>query len=338
MSVLLWASGGERSIQDRLCRTLAIAEALAARGVGTRIAMRAEHAALGWLEAAGMRNPVLLPDRQPELPHVLAARGGAVAVVVDVDRPLSRAEVRALSAGRRVLVVEGRGPGLAEADLVVALERDTRRSQALHGPAYVPLRRAVRLARDLRGRPRPLPLVVVRLDARADEATAERVLTAVAMARDAGTGLVGRLIADPRTAAWSRLGALVRRLELSPPVAALPDASIASLVEADVAIVSGSMAVYEAVACGVATVVVGGARGTSSLAAGGAVAGLPGTADEERIAATVTALVTSPGARGALVRAGRAMVDGLGAERVADCLLARLAPTKALDVGVRRVG
>jgi spore coat polysaccharide biosynthesis predicted glycosyltransferase SpsG len=158
------------------------------------------------------------------------------------------------------------------------------------------------------------------------------------MARDVGTGLVGRLIADPRTASWSRLGALVRRLELSPPVAALPDASIASLVEADVAIVSGSMAVYEAVACGVATVVVGGARGTSSLAAGGAVAGLPGTADEERIAAAVTALVTSPRARGALVRAGRAMVDGLGAERVADCLLARLAPTKALDVGVRRVG
>src|SRR5262245_47797037 len=163
MSVLLWASGRGASVQDRLCRTLAIAEALGARGVGTRIALPAEHATLGWLEVAGMRNPVLLGDREPELPQVLAARGGADALVVDVERPLSRAEMRALSGGRPVAVVEGRGPGLAEADLIVVLERDARRPQALHGLAYVPLRRAVRLARDLRGRPHPAPIVVVRL-------------------------------------------------------------------------------------------------------------------------------------------------------------------------------
>src|SRR5688572_20791671 len=74
MSVLLWASGRGAGVQDRLCRTLAIAEALGARGIGTRIALPAEHAAFGWLEAAGMRNPVLLPDRDPELPHLLAVR------------------------------------------------------------------------------------------------------------------------------------------------------------------------------------------------------------------------------------------------------------------------
>jgi hypothetical protein len=338
MSVLLWASGHGPSVQDRLCRTLAIAEALGARGVGTRIALPAEHATFGWLEAAGMRNPVLLADREPELPQVLAARGGADAVVVDVDRALSRAEVRALSAGRPVVAVEGRGPGLAEVDLVVALERDARRVHALHGPAYVPLRRAVRLARDLRGRPRPVPVVVVCLGARDDDGVVDRVLAGLAMARDAGARLVGRVIADPCTPAWSRLASLVRRLELSPPVAASPDASIASLAEADVAVVSGSMAIYEAVACGVATIAVGGARGTSSLATGGAITSVPAAADEERIAAAVTALVASPGARDALVRAGRAMVDGLGAERVADRLIGRLAPTRTVDVGERRVG
>jgi hypothetical protein len=285
-----------------------------------------------------MRNPVLLPDRGPELPHLLAARGGAGAVVVDVDRPLSRAEVRALSAGRPVVVVEGRGPGLAEVDMVVALERDPRRSRALHGPAWVPLRRAVRLARDLRARPHSVPIVLVRVDARDDAEAVERVLGGVALARDAGARLAGRVIADPGAPVWSRLAGLARRYELSPPAAALPDASVASLVEADVAVVAGGMAAYEAVACDVATIAVGGARGISPLVAGGAVVGVAAAADEERIAAAVTALVTSAGTRAALVRAGRALVDGRGAERIADELVARLASARTIDVGERRVG
>jgi hypothetical protein len=338
MSVLLWASGRGAGVQERLCRTLAIAEALGARGIGTRIALPAEHAAFGWLEAAGMRNPVLLPDRGPELPHLLAVRGNADAVVVDADRALSRAEVRALSGGRPIVVVEGRGPGLAEVDILVALERDPRRSRALHGPAWVPLRRAVRLARDLRGRPHPVPVVVVRLAASDGDDVAERILAGVALARDGGAPLVGRIVADPRAPVWSSLAGMARRHELSPPVAALPDASVASLVEADMAVVSDAMAVYEAVACDVATIVVGSARGVSPLAAGGAVASVPAAADDERIAAAVTALATSAGARGALVRAGRALVDGLGAERLADALIARLAPTRTIDVGQRRVG
>jgi hypothetical protein len=338
MSVLLWVSGRGAGAQDRLCRTIAIAEALGTRGIATRMALPAEQGALGWLEAAGMRNPVLLPDRGPELPHLLVARGSAEAVVVDVDRPLSRAEVRTLSAGRPVAVIEGRGPGLAEVDLVVALERDARRSRALHGPAWVPLRRAVRLARDLRARPHSVPVVLVRLDARDDDEAVERVLAGVALARAAGARLAGRVIADPGAPVWSRLAGLARRFDLSPPVAALPDASIASLVEADVAVVGGGMAAYEAVGCGVATIAVGGARGLSPLVAGGAVTGVAAAADEGRIAAAVASLVTSAGARAALVRAGRALVDGLGAERIADRLVACLAPARTSDVGERRVG
>ena len=337
MSVLLWASGRGAGVQDRLCRTLAIAEALGARGIGTRIALPAEHAAFGWLEAAGMRNPVLLPDRDPELPHLLAVRGNADAIVVDVDRALSRAEVRALAGRRPIAVVAGRGPGLAEVDMVIALERDPRRSRSLHGPGWVPLRRAVRLARDLRGRPRSVPVVVIHLGARDDDEVVERVLAGIALARDGGARLVGRIVADPRAPVWSRLAGLARRHELSPPVAALPDATVASLVEADVAVVGDAMAVYEAVACDVATIVVGGARGVSPLAAGGAVMSIAASADEERVAAAVAALATSAGAREALVRAGRALVDGLGAERVADELVARLGPTRTVDVGERRV-
>jgi spore coat polysaccharide biosynthesis predicted glycosyltransferase SpsG len=137
---------------------------------------------------------------------------------------------------------------------------------------------------------------------------------------------------------WSRLAGLARRFELSPPVAALPDASVASLVEADVAVVAGGMAAYEAVACGAATIAVGGARGISPLVAGGAVMGVPAAADEERIAAAVTALATSAAARAALVRAGHALVDARGAERIADALVARLPPARTVDGGERRVG
>jgi hypothetical protein len=338
MSVLLWASGRGASVQDRLCRALAMAEALGARGLGSRLALPAEHATFGWLEAAGMRNPVLLPDGEPELPHVLKARGGADAVVVDVDRALSRAEVRALAGSGPVAVVEGRGTGLAEVDLVVALERDAHRSHALSGPAYVPLRRALRLARDLRGRPRPVPVVVVHLDGREGRGVVERVLGGVATARDAGTRLVARIVADPRTPAWSPLAGVARRCELAPPVAALPDASVASLVQADIAVVGSTMAAYEAVACGVATIVVGMPRGVAPLASGGGVVSLPVASGEERVAAAVTSLVTSPGACQALARAGRALVDGLGAERVADRLIGLLGTTRTIDVGERRVG
>lgn len=339
MSVLLWASGRGAAFQDRLSRTLAMAEALGTRGLGTRIALPVEEAALGWLEGVGVRNPVLLPERDSDLRHVLAARGGAGAIVADVERPLSRADVRVLSGGGPLIVVEGRGPGLAEADVVVALERDARRSRVLAGPAYVPLRRAVRLARDLRGRPpRPTPLVVVHLDARDDEGVVSRVLGGVATARDAGVRLVARVVVDPRIAAAPRLAGLARRLELSPPIPLLPDASLASLVEADVAVVTSGMLAYEAVACGVATIVVGAPRGVSSLAVGGAVVSLPAAAGEERVAAALTALTTSPASRKALVATSRTLVDGLGAERVADRLIALLAATRTIDVAARRVG
>jgi glycosyltransferase involved in cell wall biosynthesis len=338
MGVLLWASGRGAGGQDRLCRALALAEALDARGLGARIALPAEYAGLGWLEAAGVRNPILLPEHGPELPHVLAVRGGADALVVDIDRPLSRAEARALSGGRPVAVIEGRGPGLAEVDIVVALERDARRSRALAGPAYVPLRRAVRLARELRGRQRPATVVVVRVDARDDEGDVARILAGVASARDAGVRLVGRVLADPCAPGWARLAGLARRLELSPPVPALPDTSLAGLAEADVAIVGSGLAVYEAVGCGVATIAVGGARGVAPLAAGGAVVGLPAGADEERVADAVRKLATSPGTRAALAAAGRALVDGLGAERVADRLIALLGIARTIDVAERRVG
>jgi spore coat polysaccharide biosynthesis predicted glycosyltransferase SpsG len=165
-----------------------------------------------------------------------------------------------------------------------------------------------------------------------------RVLGGIPLAGDAGTGMVGRVAADARIAAEARLTSLARRLELPPPIAALPDASIASLVEADVAVVTSGMVAYEAVACGVATIVVGAPRGVSPLAARGAAVSLPAGAGEDRVAAALTALVTSPTRRKALVATSRTLVDGLGADRIADRLIALLAATRTADVGERRVG
>lgn len=337
MRVLLWAGRG-MSAHDRVGRAVALSEALAARGVASRMALPAEDAALGWLEAAGVRNPVLLPERDPDLPHVLAAAAGAAAVVVDVDRPLSRTEMRALAGGRPVVVIEGSGTGAADADVCVALGADPRAGRCLGGPAWVPLRRAVRLARELRTQPRPMPLVVVHVNAANAEADVARMLAGVAAARAAGAPLAGRLVADPRMPAWSRLGALARRLDLPPPLPALPDVSIATFAEAEVALVTGGMAVWEAVACGAATVVVGDAPGAAGLAAAGAVVSLGAAVDEDRVAAAVTTLVTSAAARATLAGAAAAVVDGHGADRLADRLISLLAPPRTVDVRERHAG
>jgi hypothetical protein len=337
MSVLLWASG-DASAPDRIGRALALAEALGARGLVARIALPAQHAGLGWLEAAGVRNPVLLPEREPELPHVLAASASAAAVIVDVARPLSRAEARALAGGRPLVVVEGAGAGLAEADLVVEFAGGARRAGALAGPGYVPLRRAVRLARDLRARLHAMPVVAVHVGPRAAAGGAP-VLDGVAAARAAGARFAGRILADPRTPAWPGLAAAARRLDLPPPIPALPEAAIASFAEADVAVVGGGMALWEAVGCGAATIAVGAGGEAIPLGAGGAVIRVAGGADRDAVGAAVARLVASPAARAALAAAGRVVVDGLGADRIADRLVAVLdGDARALDVRERHAG
>ncbi len=140
MRVLVWVDAGPALGLGHLSRCLALAEALGERGVRCRFALAPDATALGWLRAAGQRDVLALPDPERALADVLQAVRDADAVVVDVKRPLDRTEVRALRGSARVLVMDNPGPGVDEADLVVAPFGTARDERWLVGAEWLPLR------------------------------------------------------------------------------------------------------------------------------------------------------------------------------------------------------
>ena len=111
------------------------------------------------------------------------------------------------------------------------------------------------------------------------------------------------------------------------------------LAGADVAVVAMGVTVYEALACGVPTVVVcrtsGDVAHARALAARGALVNLGQHWNEEKIGAAVTELLATPARATALGEAGRALVDGRGAERVAERLAALVESRPAAVRGAR---
>jgi UDP-2,4-diacetamido-2,4,6-trideoxy-beta-L-altropyranose hydrolase len=322
--VLCWVDAGPAYGLGHLARVLALGEALAARGAAWRAALVGDPTALGWLRAAGARRPIVLPERGPALAHVLEAARDAAAVVVDVKHALTRAEVRALGGERPVLVVDNPGPGVAEADLVLAPFGVARGARWLAGAAHVPLRRAFRLAGDLRGPRGAHPVVLVSMGATDPGGLTVPAVEGLALAQ-ARTGLVARVLANPTAPVWSQLPALLRRHDFPPARPVDPTATVTHLAEADLAVVAMGVTVYEALACGVPTLVVcrgaGDVAHARALAAEGAVAWLGREWSEETLAAAVAALLDDPAKRRAMAAAGRRLVDGRGAERVVDRLL-----------------
>ena len=344
--VLCWVDAGLSVGLGPVSRGLALAEALAAYGLPCRMALSPDPTALAWLRLAGARPPVLLPDDEPALPRLLAAAARAVAVIVDLKRPLTSTEAQALGAGRRLLVVENGGSNVAAADLVLApLARDAERDlrglrpeggrsvQWLVGPAYVPLRRVFRLAGDLRGaRPSP-PIVLVSMGACDPAGFTLPALEGVALARERVMSLAVRVVANRRAPVWQRLPGVLRRLDALPVSPLRPDDMVTELAAAELAVLSMGVTVYEAMACGVPAIVVGRSRGDLAhmrpLAAAGAIVSLGLQWTEERLATAIEELFASPARRATMGLAGRALVDGRGAERVA----ARLAAVMAQRTG-----
>lgn len=327
MRVLCWVEAGPVAGLGHVSRALALAEALAERGVECRIALSPDATALGWLRSTGTSRPIVLPEGEPVFPHVLAASARAAAVVADVARPLTRAEVRALGGERPVVVVDNRGPGVAEADLVLAPFDKSRDRHWLVGAEHVPLRRAFRLAGDLRGPRATIPRVLVSMGARDAGELTIRAVEGLALARERAR-FTARVVATPSAPAWSRLAGLLRRLDFPPACPLEPDHMVAQLAAADVAVIAMGVTVYEAMACGVPAVVAGRTRAEVTharvLEEHGAVASLAPNWTEEQIATAVAELIAAPVRLNAMASAGRAVVDGRGAERVASRLLALL--------------
>jgi spore coat polysaccharide biosynthesis predicted glycosyltransferase SpsG len=312
-TVLCWVDAGPAVGLGHLSRGLAIAEALADRDVACLFA----------------------------LPRVLALQ--ADAVVVDVPQPLARAEVRALGGGRRVLVVDNAGEGRADADLVLAPFGRGRGRRWLVGPEFVPLRRALRLAGELRG-PRPASHeVLVSMGATDPGGLTVPALEGLELAKARFPDVRARVVANPAADVWRRLPPLLRRLGSPPPSSVAPDAMVTHLAEAAVAVVAMGVTVYEALACGVPAVVLSRTRAdvahARSLAERGAVVSLGVDWTAERIGSAVAALLAAPARLAAMSEAGRRLVDGRGAERVATRLLATLdAPAAAAPARRRPAG
>src|SRR5262249_18789948 len=116
-----------------------------ARGVVCHFALPADVTARAWLAAAGMPSPILLPERESVLPHVLAAAAAMDAVIGDVPHPPASDEARALGVRWPVRVVANARDGVGEADLILApLLATAPISRWLIGAEHVPLRASFR--------------------------------------------------------------------------------------------------------------------------------------------------------------------------------------------------
>ena len=331
--VLCWVDVGPAFGLGHLSRARALAEALGERGLACRFAMPEDATARAWLASAGGRIGAILGDSEPALPRVLAAAAGADAVVVDVRHPLERAEVRALGGTRPVVVIDNDGPGVFSADLVLAPFGNARGERWLTWAEYTPLRRAFRLAGELRTQRPPSPLVLVSMGGSDPGGLAVPALEGVALARDRHPRLAARVVANPATPVWSRLPAVLRRHEFPPACAIDPSAMVGHLAEAALVVLAMGVTVYEAMACGVPAVVLcrtsADVAHARALAARGAIVSLGQHWTEERIGTAVGELLDAPGRCAVMSAAGRALVDGRGADRVADRITALVGRERA---------
>jgi len=324
--ILLWTDAGPDVGLGHVSRGLALADELARRGAPCRFALPADVTAREWLRSAGHVDSIMLPG-DAALPAVLAAARDAAAVVADVRAPLGREAVRMLGAGRSVVDVDNAGPGVADADVVVAPFGQPRDARWLAGPAHVPLRRTgsvgVRRSRSARR----VPTVLVSMGA--SDPTALTVRVAEALADVAAPRVRAHVVANPRTPVWSVLPALLGRLGFPPARPIAPGAMAAHLAGADVAVLALGVTVYEALAAGVSTVVLcrnaDDEAHARSLEARDALVCIEAGAPASVIAGAVCALLRDSERRAALGRAGHALVDGRGAARIVDRLLDAMA-------------
>jgi len=331
--ILLWTDAGPDVGLGHVSRGLALAAELARRGAPCRFALPADPTALEWLLAAGHTDPIVLAPDAPALPQVLAAADGTAAVIADLRAPIDRATVRALGRGRTVVVVDNAGPGVADADLIVAPFGTARDARWLAGPAHMPLRQARTASFSRLRAPGDLPVVLLSMggsDPGGLTRSAVEALGAVTTPR-----LRAHVIANPRTPVWASLPGVLGRLGFPPARPIVPGAMAAHLAAADVAVLALGVTVYEALAAGVPSIVLSRTPAdvahAESLAASGAIVSLgidPSPAD---VATAVGALLRDPELRTAMGRAGRALVDGQGAARIVGRLLAVMGEKEGSD-------
>ena len=273
----------------------------------------------------------LLPgrDRAGELAAVLAATG-ADALLMDLRTPYDAAEIQAIrAAGCRFALLDDGGDRRLDADLAYyppsGLWLDWRgaHGQRFAGWDWLALR--PQFSPPPPYRPTEPPVALILAGGSDPHGLGNRLLRIAAAALPAEWRLMlvlGRAtVADPGFEALAaRLGdrlTLVR--DVTEMAALMAGASLALSVFGGTA--------YELAAVGVPTILLGldadHARSAATLAEAGAAlfAGIAAEVEDETLAAALAGLAADPGRRALLSATARTLIDGRGANRIAESLL-----------------
>ena len=315
MTVVFRADGSPRIGMGHLSRCAAVAAALAARGARAVLATRPE------LAASVPDAPWEVEPLAGGVAGILLGRRARWLVVDSYD--VGAGELRALRAtGAGVALLDDEvTPRTVEADLVinpnlgVAPEEVVARpgGTALVGPRYVPLHPAFAAHGRVEVRAAPLGRVLVVLGG------ADTMGLGGRMARE----LAGILPASARV--------VVVRGPLAPPSGAdeeigplRPRELAAEMARADLAVATPSTVFFELATLGVPAALVQTAANQGRTAAALRARGFPVVAAGQSLAFAFAGPggLDSPAVRRQLAREAAALVDGRGAERIADHLMA----------------
>ena len=324
MTVVCWVESETPVGGDRAARAAAIVQRLQRRGVQVRLVVSGGVIEPRWARGLGTPEVRWVAASEDALCVVRACARAAEAIVIDVPQALSRGEVDVLRRRWPVLLIDNPGGGAEVADLVLSTRTVAGDRRWLSGPAFVPLLRPSAPRGQRQVGPGGLPLVLVHVG---QPGAADVTGAAVeALGRLEHPRVTAHVIVEATAPVWPALPRLLGRLGFPPAHPHTPESVATHLALADFAILRHGHAVYEALASGVPALVVStDARecaAVEALAASGALVSLGVAPSLEQIAGAAAALAGDRRLRNEMVRAGRALVDGRGAERVVDRLLA----------------
>lgn len=334
MRLVSWVEAGDAAGVDRWMRATALAQACARRGIEmTWIARDSETARAA---ATAARVPVRWLPMAADALSVLRERAReADAIVIDADQAVSHLEVATLRRRWPVLMIDPRGNGAESADLVLSDAVDAQNPRWLTGPMFVPLRRSQTSRGVRRVGPGGQPLALICITGPNGEALTQTAIEA--LLRIDHPRVSAQVIAEHTSALWPQLPSALGRAGFPPAVPLSLDAVATQLPNADFAILRMGVAVYEALAAGVPALVIShGARERAAadrLASHGAIVALGEAPSIEELAGAAAAVAADRRLRVAMARAGRALVDGRGADRIMERLLSVVDTGEGVHVG-----
>lgn len=337
--VLVRCDGGGRIGLGHVTRCLAIAEALRDRhGLGVRFLMHGDGAALGRVREAGFPVEALpVGADEAECLRAEVSRLSPLALLADVRTGLARETLEAVrESGVHVTVLDDASDRRLAADLVVmppvpqaaALSWPEGRPRLLMAWEYVPMPQTDEDAVPARGWRRPKAgeglRVLVTMGGSDPKEWTVPVAAALKRARRA-LGRPPRLVVavGPSFARKDEVGRRLVELDPSTEVLRAPPSLAPFMAGADLAVSAFGQTAYELARAGVPALYLCAtadhARSAEAFVAAGmgVSCGLFDARAPKGVVEAYVGLVRDEGARAGMAARGRALLDGLGAQRIA---------------------